>query len=363
MRVLMLNYEFPPLGGGAANATKYLLDEFADRTNLVVDLVTSSPDGYREESLGDGIRAFRVDVAKDAIHYWTQREILRYSRKANRKSRALFEEFEYDHVHAWFGVPSGVLAWWLGRPFTVSLRGSDVPGYNERFTLQYIALKPLLRRVWEAADTVVANSRGLRDLALETKRMDIDVIPNGVAIDEFEPIYHDHERLQVCCVSRLVARKGVRYLVEAVARLPVELTIVGAGEREQMLKKRVRTLGIEDRVTFTGYVPHEEISGYYEAADVFVLPSFNEGMSNTILEAMAAGLPIVTTDTGGTAELIDDNGYVVPAGDSAAIVEALSAYVDDIGRRREHGRQSRATAEEMSWTTVADQYHDVYRRT
>lgn len=358
----MLNYEYPPLGGGAANANQYLLEGYTDLDGLEVDLVTASSDGYREESLGENVRIYRLDVSKDAVHYWTQAEVLRYSWRAFRKSRELVGAVEYDLVHAWFGVPSGVIARGLGLPYIVALRGSDVPGYNERFAWQYAALRPLIRHVWGEAEAIVANSSGLRDLALETRQIDIDVIPNGVALDEFEPRYHVRETLQVLCVSRLVARKGIRYLVEAARSVDVELTIVGEGDREEALKRQAADLGLGDRVTFAGYVPHDRIGSYYEEADVFVLPSFNEGMSNTMLEAMAAGLPVVTTDTGGTEELVDGNGFVVPAGDAEAIANALAAYADDPDRRRNHGRRSREIAARMDWTSMADAYRETYRR-
>lgn len=366
VRVLMLNYEYPPLGGGAANATRYLLEEFAGRGRPTIDLVTSSPDGYREGSIADNVDVYRLDVGKRERHYWTQPEILRYSWKAYRKSRELGAKREYDLVHAWFGVPCGAVARALGTPYLVALRGSDVPGYNDRFARQYVLLKPLIRRVWRDADAVIANSSGLRDLARETAAVPIDVIPNGVAVDEFEPIYRDSDRdlLRVLCVSRLIERKGIGALVDAVAHLDVDLTvtIVGEGDLEDGLRSRARRRGVDDRVTFAGYVPHDRIHEYYERADVFALPSFNEGMSNTVLEAMAAGLPVVTTDTGGTDELIRDNGYVVRAGDPASIATALAAYADDRTLIRTHGENSRAIAEDMSWTAVADEYLATYER-
>lgn len=356
----MLNYEFPPLGGGAANANSYLLKEFAERDDIHVDLVTSSPDTYREEQFADNVTIYKLDVNKDEIHYWTQPEILRYSWKAYRKSKSLLRKKNYNLIHAWFGVPCGVIARALGLPYLVALRGSDVPGYNERFGLQYIVLKPLLRKVWKNASSVVANSKGLRELAHETADLPIEVIPNGVAVDEFEPVYHDHDTLRVLCVSRLVERKGIQYLIEGVAELDVELTVVGEGEQESELKQLVAAEEIEERVTFAGYVPHDEIHEYYEAADIFVLPSKNEGMSNTVLEAMAAGLPVITTDTGGTAELIGDNGSIVPMEDVNSLVETIGSYSQNPQLIETQGRQSRARAEEMSWGAVADQYDKEY---
>lgn len=356
----MLNYEFPPLGGGAANANAYMLKEFAAMEDLSVDLVTSSPDGDEREQFGDGVRVFKLDVGKDDRHHWTQFEVLRFSWRAYWVVRALADRNEYDLVHAWFTVPSGAIAERLGLPYLVALRGSDVPGYNERFDLQYKLLKPLIRRIWRRADAVVANSEGLKDLALETLEIDIDVIPNGVDVGEFKS---DHERgdpLEVLCVSRLVERKGIQYLVEAVADLDVELTLVGEGQQEDELEELTNDLGLEDRVSFEGYVPHEQLSDYYRAADVFVLPSFNEGMSNSLLEAIAAGLPVIVTETGGTAELVSDNGFVVPKADADAIEDCLRRYLDEESLRKNHGRASRRRAEEMSWRSVSERYADIY---
>lgn len=356
----MLNYEYPPLGGGAANANRYLLKEFANEDDLMIDLVTASPDGYREESSGENVRIYRLDVSKDAIHYWTQPEILRYSWRAFRKSRELMNDVDFDLVHAWFGVPSGVIAWTLGLPYIVALRGSDVPGYNDRFTWQYIFLKPFVRRVWRDAEAVIANSAGLRNLARQTADVSIDVIPNGVAIEEFEHVYHERDRLQVLCVSRLIERKGVRDLIDAVAQLDVDLTIVGTGDREETLKERVADLDIGHHVTFTGFIPHEDIHRYYEHADVFVLPSRNEGMSNTVLEAMAAGLPVLITNTGGAAELLNDNGELIDYGDPKSIKEGLRRYIDRPWLIREDGTRSREVVSNYQWDRVAAEYARAY---
>lgn len=362
MRILMLNYEFPPLGGGAANANLFLLKEFSNFEDLTIDLITSSPKKYEEESFSDNIKLYKMDVGKGQIHYWTQKEILRYSKSARKKAEQLIVKNKYDLIHAWFGVPCGYIARKLGLPYIVSLRGSDVPGFNVRFSPQYIFLKPIIRGVWRNAEKVVANSEGLKNLARNTLDIPIDIIYNGVDINEFTPQYNEYEKLNILCVSRLIKRKGIEYLIEGIRNLDVELTIVGEGTEEENLNRLCSEIGVQNRVHFVGYVPHDKIKKYYTKADIYVQPSLNEGMSNTVLEAMASGLPIITTDTGGTMELIKENGIVVPMKDPEAIKKAVIKYVQNRELVEKHGRTSREIAEGMSWSKTAEGYLKIYTK-
>jgi glycosyltransferase involved in cell wall biosynthesis len=117
-------------------------------------------------------------------------------------------------------------------------------------------------------------------------------------------------------------------------------------------------------VTFFGYIPHEEFPRYYTAADVFVFPSLNEGMSNSLLEALASGLPVIATPTGGTDELITEgsNGFVVPFQDPQAIASKLESLINDRDLARSMGQASRSKAESMSWRSVATATEAEYQR-
>ncbi len=359
MKILMLNYEFPPLGGGAANANYYLLKEFAD-TDIEIDLVTSSPDKYEEEEFAENIKIYKLDIGKNDIHYWKQSEILKYSWKAYWFSKGLMQEKEYDLVHAWFGIPCGFIAKRLGLPYITALRGSDVPGYNSRFSFQYVFLKPIIRSIWRNSEKVIANSNDLKDLAKKTAPYQpIEVIHNGIDLEEFKPkeIYGDGN---ILCVSRLIERKGIQYLIEALQEFDNELVIVGNGNLMDELKNLAKELGVNKRVKFTGEVEHEKIVEYYHDADIFVLPSLNEGMSNTILEAMACGLPIITTDTGGTRLLVKDNGFLVPMKNSNAIADAIKKYDNKLLKM--HGKRSREIVEKMGWNKIAGEYFKTYQK-
>lgn len=364
MKILMLNYEFPPLGGGAANANKHILERMSDIEGLKIDLVTSSKEDYIEEDLSEDITIYRLDVSKEDIHHWTQLEILRYYFKGLWKSRKLGKENDYDLIHAWFGFPCGLMALMLRKPYLVSLRGSDVPGYNERFSLQYILLKPVIKRVWKKAEKVIANSKGLKELAEETYDPGIEVIPNGVETDRFHPSEEakgTDKELKLICVARLIPRKRISDILKSIESLDyAKLTLIGEGPEEEELKDLARRLDIDDRVEFKGYIPHEEISKFYRNSDLFVMPSLNEGMSNTVLEAMASGLPIITTQTGGTDELIEDNGVIVPEKKPGAISDAIKSYREHPEKLRSDGQKSSSTVEEFNWSAVAEEYCKVY---
>lgn len=360
VNVLFLNYEYPPLGGGAANATKYLLKEYGKRDDVKVHLITSSTDGYRRENPYPNVTIDYLDIGKDGnIHYQSQKDLLTYSWKALKHAKRLMKEREFDLVHAFFGIPCGFVAQRLGLPYIVSLRGSDVPFYNPRFEkLDRFVFSHFSRDIWKKSLATVANSQGLKDLALETSPgQEIGVIYNGIDVDEFIPEYRGpHSPLRILGVGRLIPRKGFDILLEAARDLAVGITLVGDGPELGNLEELAKGLN----VTFTGAISHDEIVSKYQSHDVFVLPSANEGMSNTVLEAMATGLPVITTNTGGTAELIDGNGFVIER-DVHSLRETLEKVLQKPDILKAMSIRSRELAQAMSWREVADEYVKLYR--
>jgi len=139
-----------------------------------------------------------------------------------------------------------------------------------------------------------------------------------------------------------------------IKRKDAKLTIIGDGPQKQELLDGVRKLRLESKVFLLGYVKHENLPDYYNDSDIFILPSLFEGMSNTILEAMACGLPIITTDTGGTKELIKGNGIIIKKGNPQSIVHAVFEIKKDMGKI------SRKIALDYSWENVAEKYYRLY---
>ena len=372
MKILLVNYEFPPIGGGGGKASLCLLKEYAGRDDLVVDVLTSMPEaGFAVEKLSDNVTVHKVGVHKKSLHLWRKVEVLEWLFKARFEYRKMIAENDYDLAHAFFGFPTGWLTWLYKRrlAYIISLRGSDVPGKNARLALDYKLLDPLFKAIWKGAGQVIANSEGLRGRALKfCDSVSIDVISNGVDLNAFSPKCDGRggDVVRLLTVGRLSSTKRVDMLIGAVEVLvrrgrKVFLVVAGGGAGREELDRIVGEKSLGSNVEIMGRVESEQMAELYGRADIYVSASMQEGMSNAMLEAMASGLPIVTTSCEGVDELIGDNGIVV-GGDSAGdIAEAVMGLADDSKRFEGMCVAARVRAEEFTWSDVADRYIECYR--
>lgn len=374
MRILMLNNEFPPLGGGTGTVNRALLRKFSERADLEIDLVTSALGRTPERELfAPRIRIFKVPVRNKNIHHSSNRELLEYFFRGLVLAQKLCRQRSYDICFAWSAVPAGAIALALrrivGLRFVVRVCGPDIPGFERRYQIVCRILTPLIRSIWRNADRVVAKStREVEMIQAVDPDLDCLLIPNGVDLATFNPNQGKPEAgpLRIVCVGRLIERKGQHHLIEAMKRLADDgidaiLDLVGTGDAQPANEAQAERLGLGNRVRFLGYVPHEKIAEHYASAHVFVLPSYNEGMSVALLEAMAAGLAVVVTPTGSTPELVESevNGLVFQWGD----IDSLSAHLRRLAHERplmtQMGAASRRRVEDLSWDHAARRYVDL----
>jgi phosphatidylinositol alpha-1,6-mannosyltransferase len=371
MRVLMLNNEFPPLGGGTGTVNQALLERMAKLPDLEIDLVTSSAGReFDSQQFAERIRLFKLPVNRDDIHHASNRELVVYSVKAFWYCLRLHVASPYDLCMAWSAVPAGGAALALrkltGLRYLVRVCGPDIPGFEERYGALYPFITPIIKSVWRSAQLVVAKCDGeARLIHAVDPTVPVMLIPNGVDLAEFRKAFVASERdsLRLLCVARLIERKGQHHLLEAVKLLEdrgvdVTLDLIGTGDALHAYKEQVQQLGIASRVRFHGYIPREVISIHYAAADVFVLPSFNEGMSVATLEAMASSLPLVVTRTGGMADLVVENvnGLTFDWADVGTLASHLARLAGDRDLLSRMGAASRLRAGMFSWDAAADRY-------
>ena len=385
MRILVLNYEYPPLGGGAAVATAALAHGLAER-GVAVDVVTAQArPGVERRTAGrplelieeGGLTVYRVTSRRTGVHQAGMGDAASYLIGALPLIRRLLRIYQYDAVHVFFSLPTGALLPFLrlgNTPVVVSLRGSDVPGYdphNPSLQRAHRLLRPLTRWIWRRADRVVAVCESLGQLALRTwPDLRYGVVPNGVDLRLFHPAVpatrHPSQPIRCLAVARLIERKGLGDLIRALALLEpgrFELEIVGGGPDEHVLRELAAQLGVEQDVRFLGALPRAEVAERYREADLFTLPSSAEAFGNVFAEALASGLPIVGSSTGGIPDLVEhgSNGLLVSPGDVQALAGAIRYLATDPELRTEMAVRNRAKAEAtLEWAQVTRRYLSIY---
>jgi glycosyltransferase involved in cell wall biosynthesis len=258
----------------------------------------------------------------------------------------------FDLIDAHFAYPEGyaasLLGKWLNRGMTITLRGTEA---------RMLQSPPLRRRILTAlgrARRVFSVADALRQKAIQTGATGsgIQVVGNGVDTRKFYPVNQYQARKELglpsqgrylVSVGGLVERKGFHRVIEVLPQLlerfpDLHYLIVGGssseGSWEDRLRAQVQQLGLADQVHFLGVFPPERLYLPLSAADCFVLATSNEGWANVFLEAMACGLPVVTTDVGGNREVVCESGLgrLVPFGDRESLrkvlVESLEAEWD-----------------------------------
>jgi len=257
----------------------------------------------------------------------------------------LRKSFRFNLIDAHFAYPDGyaatLLAKWLRVPATITLRGTEVP------LARYPARRARMLRALGSARRVFSVAEALKKhvVAMGADAGKIGVVGNGVDTSKFHPVDRAEARRRLglpegakvlISVGGLVERKGFHRVVEVLPRLlkshpNLHYLIVGGasveGDMSVPLREQVRGLGLSDRVRFLGSLAPEALKVPLSASDVFVLATRNEGWANVFLEAMACGLPVVTTDVGGNSEVVccEDFGIVVPFGDAGALHDGLIA--------------------------------------
>ena len=362
IKILLINYEYPPLGGGTAIANQYLAKEFARIKNLKMDILTSSPGIFSQQYLYDNIRIIRLNIGKNSqnFHHQSYTDLFRFFLIST--AWTLNHRKDYDLIHAFSGLPGSITAWISRLPYLVSFRGADEPGYEPRHDFLLKIIKPLLKIIYSRAKFLDANSQYLKSLLLKSfPNLSIQVINNGVDTTKFFPGEKMISQSVILCTSRLAQRKGVEFLIKAMplvlAKIPqAKLQLVGEGVLSSALKQLVKKLHLINSVKFLGLVEHDQLPTTYRQAKLFVLPSLSESQSNSLLEALASGLPVVATNVGGNPELINSqNEILVPPADSQklakAIIKALNKKWPKIH-----------LSSESSWQKAASHYVKIYRQ-
>lgn len=340
MNILMFNYEYPPLGGGGGVIHALVAEELARRHRVVV--VTSRASGQPAVETRDGVEVHRVPVlSRGDLSAATLLSLLSFPPGAWRKGAELLRRERFDVVNSHFAVPTGpgsLPVAKVGRiPHVLSLHGGDIYDPSKRLSPHRLpVVRGVVTQMMRRSEAVVAQSQNTRDNAWRYYgyRGPIEIIPLGIRQPRFAPATRAELGLPedvflAVTVGRLVKRKAIDVLLTALARpecAGVHLAVVGAGPELEPWRALAAALGIAERVRFLGRVSEEAKWQILACADVYASTTMHEGFGLVYLEAMAAGLPVITYDHGGQTDFLVDGvtGFLVPAGDPDRFVSALS---------------------------------------
>jgi len=367
MKILIINSEYPPIGGGAGNASAHIAARFAHMGHEIA-VVTSRFGKLPHLEQRQNLTLHRIPCLRQKQDRSNPFEQLVFLISASIWTLGMVPRFKPNATLAFFGVPSGAIAWLLKRvfgiPYIVSLRGGDVPGFRPYdFQRYHKILSPFLHLIWKDASAIVANSNGLRALAnVFDARFEIPIIPNGVNLQEYAAEVRAWSPPRLLSVGRLVHQKGLDLAMHALAELKDlewEWCIAGDGPQINVLISLANELGIQDRITFPGWRSHAELVECYKGSNLFLFPSRHEGMPNVVLEAMASGLPVVASRIAGNEELVLDGetGLLFPSEDVESLCVALRKLLIDNSQRQKMGNASRRRVEALySWENTAQRY-------
>lgn len=374
MKILILNYEYPPLGGGAGVIAQKHAELLAETNSVTV--VTSSPSGtHEEEKVNDGLTVVRLKVKRKEKFRSTFSEKIDWILKTNQYFNQQ-EKLDFDICIAHFSIPGGIVAYALKRKFnlkyTIISHGHDIPWMlrHEMFWL-HLMLYPIIYWVVVRAEKLFVQSEEMKINALKFLNRHpnkVVQIPNGSNASEFYPAEQkpDNAQINIVFVGRLAAQKQP-LIVPPVARILKEkglkfsINMLGDGVLRGELEKLIAEYDVAQEVNLLGWRSNEEVKAVYQKSHIMIAPTQGEGMSIAILEGLFCGLFVVTNPVSGNPDMIKhlENGYMCKESTAKEFALGIVHYTENIEQIQ--ARQETNVAwlkEKFDWRNIILKYEN-----
>lgn len=393
-KVLLLSTAYLPHIGGSELAIKNITDRI---DNFAFDLITARLDkrSREQEKIGN-VLVFRVGGLLSLSKFFLPKTFLPLA--IFFKAVKLLKKHDYIAIHA-FQASGAAGAGRLLKYFYPKLPLLVTLQEGKNLQTQGFLINFFRRLILKKANLATAISQHLKNYVLEmNKELEVDIIPNGVDIDNFSRNFSYGELADlentlgikpddrvIISVSRLVPKNGLDLLIKSLTFLnkqgqdEYKLILVGDGPLEENLKLQVKSLGLDDKVIFTGSIENQDLPRYLKVSDVFVRPSRSEGLGSAFLEAMAAGVPVIGTKVGGISDFLEDPSTCsIPSVHSASSGQATGLFcsgepediafkirmlLEDDKLREEIAQNARTlVTEKYDWNTIANKFRRLYER-
>ena len=386
LSVMMLTWEFPPRIIGGISPHVYYLSKSLTRKGMKVYVVTCDFPGAPQHEVLDGVEIFRIDSYKNPspdFATWVYLMNVNMQKEAAAIIKGLDGNVDVLHAPDWLVATAGIgLKHVFRKPLFATIHSTEIGRRNgihfdyERMIHETEAW--LTYEAWKViccSDYMVSHVRWAFGLPADKQIM----IPNGVNADvyawiektdltQFRIKFALPEEKIVLFVGRLVYEKGVHVLVNAILKVlekvNAKFVIVGNGYMKEQLSGLVKSLGIAQKVLFTGFVDDETLRKLQICADVSVVPSLFEPFGIVALEAMAAKSPVVVSDTGGLGEIVDhdvDGVKVYTNNPDSLAWGIIRVLTDEKNAQRLRSNAYKKIQEKYNWDMIAQQTENIYK--
>ncbi len=373
MRILMLNYEYPPLGGGAGRISMHISEEL-QKIGHAVTVITTSFDGVTEyEPMSDKPEIIRIRSKRKKIHQSNPFEMYDWMKKSWNflKQRPLSEQF--DICFANFTIPGGWLALKINKkfniPYCIISHGHDMPWlYKKQMFFYHLATYPIIKKICKKADYIFVQSHIMKQNADrfigKRNNSKVVLIYNGICPRELNDNSRKDSPFTLLFVGRFVKQKNPLVFIKAMYRLSrmqisYQAYMIGDGPLRSKMERLIGRLKLK-HVKITGWIDNDYVWKYYERSHVMVMPSLFEGMSISNMEALSAGLYLITTPVSGNEELLSccQNGKLVPINNDREVANSIQKfYFEQYLPKKFKSEQVRDKFIEIFlWSSIAKQY-------
>jgi len=370
MRILVITYEFPPIGGGGGQAAHDICRKLVSRGHEV-HVLTAHFKGLLRQEIQDGIKVVRFPSARRQLFRADLFAMSGFVIAGSWLGKQYVQEYSFDIIHVHFAVPSGPVAWLLSRyahtPYVLTAHLGDVPeGVPEKTGRWFRWIYPFTPPIWRDADKVVAVSEYTRQLAMKYYPVEPLVIPNGVDLELLDPgEIRVGNPPKIVFAGRFMHQKNPLQLLrtlENLKNMDWECTLLGDGPLRDEVERKIKLTGLETRISLTGWVTPQEVYKHLSKSDVLFMPSLSEGLPVIGVQSLAMGLAIVASRVGGFVELVDEgkNGFLVDLQHPDDYLVGLQKLLEDYTLLKSFRLASRKKAQNYDINQIAGAYEDLF---
>ncbi len=385
LNVMMFSWEFPPRVIGGISPHVYFLSKSLAKNGVNVHVITCDFPGAPPREVIDGVKVYRIDSYRNPspdFATWVYLMNMNMQKEAASIAAKLPEPIDVFHAHDWLVATAGIgLKHVFRKPLLVTMHSTEIGRRDGLHTTTERMIHEteawLTYEAWKVvccSDYMVSHVKWAFGLPTDKLTM----VPNGVNPHIYEGLEKEDlsafrrkyalpsERI-VLYVGRLVYEKGIHILINAIpkvlAKADAKFVIVGSGYMQDQLSTIVRSMGLEHKVLFTGFVDEQDLIKLQKVADVSVVPSLFEPFGIVALEAMAAKSPVVVSDTGGLGEIVqhDVTGVKVYPNNTDSLSWGIAKILTDTNYAQTiRNNAFEVILEKYDWEKIAQQTRVLY---